>query len=242
MMSKLMAASLVVLLCATVSQAQNVLNETFDTSNYSAGALAGQTASNGQVWTGNMQVASTFGLTGQGAGSAGGHKEAILSLGTTINSGIWRFSGDLVLNATHYTTANYRRSDTNKELVKLGLVTDNGGFFFFDTTSAWSSTGRHQIVASNNGTDVDVHYDVDIDFDNGTGEVSWYKHSDPSAVSVFEIPATLNAGSYVDELFMFSSGSVNGHDNLSVSPIPEPATLVLLTFGGLLVLARRRRS
>ena len=216
MISKSMAAVLVVLLCATVSQAQSVLNETFDTPNYSAGALAGQIASNGQVWTGNMQVATTFGLTGQGAGSPSGYKEAILPLGTTINSGTWRFSGDLVLNATHFTTANYRRADTDVELVKLGLVTDNGGFFFFDTTSTWNVTGRHFIVAGNNGTDVDVHYDVDIDFDNGTGEVSWYKHSDPNAVSIFQIPATLNAGSFVDELFIFSLGTTDGHDNLRV--------------------------
>ena len=238
-LSKLMSAVLVVLFCATVSQAFVVIDENFDAPNYSVGALAGQTASNGEVWAGSLEVANTLGLTGNGAGSTSGHKEAVLPLGTTLNSGMWRFSGDLVLNGTHFTTANYRRADTDRELVKLGVVTDNGGFFFFDTTDQWDVTGRHFIVPDNLGTDVDVHYDVDIDFDNGTGVIKWFKHSDPGTVNEFPIPATLNPGSFVDELFIFSNGSANGHDNLRVV-IPEPATLGLLTIGGLLMVRRKK--
>ena len=34
--------------------------------------------------------------------------------------------------------------------------------------------------------------------------------------------------------------TASGHDSLSISAIPEPATLVLLSIGGLVILRRRR--
>jgi len=157
--------------------------------------------------------------------------------GTSMDAGFPGMAAfDLQLNMTSLTTTN--ASSTGQ----ITLTDTNGDKFVGDVTGAWNnvSNGVAAVFAGtlNNFVPVNVSGDNTFDGNTGPGFSTLFSQMLPFSGAT----VTLQFGNW----FTNTNGQPTGFSNASTSAtgvvVPEPATLAMLGFGGLALIARRRKK
>jgi hypothetical protein len=157
-------------------------------------------------------------------------------------------------------------TDSAYEGIKFGLLDSNGNAQIFVKICDWSGTGNGMFTTWNSGVSPDStanqatswtgvnnqwsHVGILVDYETGTADIyqKMVNVGDTSALTASDIifndvPIYTGNQDYASTVFIQSDFSVNGHfDNISVTAIPEPVTLVLLGLGGLALVKNRRKG
>lgn len=266
-MKTLLTTSLVLMaamLIAAPASATVILSDNFNDS--TVGNLTGQTADTGQTWAtfnlggwtmdAALYVADSLGVGGtNGAGYSTSSTMFIgnqISLASALTSGPIRLEMDVSQTSGAQTGIQYWLSDTTSGMnASLQWVhrTAYGDSSMICFEGLGQTDSLHDIPLLF-GT---LHTTLDINLTTKTIEYSWYDLDDPTDPTT---KGSVDLGTYTDTfnpnrlhatVCRENNGSslfTGGYDNIMLTVIPEPSTLVLLATGllGLLCYAWRKQK
>ena len=256
----------VALILASTGTATVYWEENFD--GYAEGsALNGQAGPNGQTWglvwdlwadaeIGSMAATSvggqdgTFGAgywpddTTTGPNNQGSH----IHMGTKATSGMLYVDFDLHVGTGRQSAPQWTFKDTDAN-INVGVAPDwvdnaNGGF---DPQTGLDLNDNSNMFWNTDITSEtqDIHGSWVFDLDNKMVTFSFTSKQEPDKVAT--LSTEYSNDWQPDYIYLYnhaiSSSGGMGYDNFRIAdtPIPEPAGLALLSLGGLMLLARRRR-